>query len=174
MKLFIAIVAFVTLSALARSESTNNFSTGVIDYGIIVRDIEKSVEFYESIGFSKLTSFSVPAQISGDSGLTDDKELNVVMMTATGKDTDTKVKLMQVPGKHKKQDQAFIDSTYGMSYQTLFVTDMNVTVKMLAENNINILAKGPVDLTEAGFEGIYLALIRDPDGNIIEFVGPKS
>ena len=38
---------------------------------------------------------------------------------------------------------------------------------------IKILAKGPVDLTPVGFTGVFLILIRDPDGNIIEFVGPK-
>lgn len=173
MKTLITLLAFVSLSILARSESANNYSTGVIDYGIIVRDIEKSVSFYESIGLVKLTEFGVPAKITGDAGLTDYKELAVVMMSASGDEADTKIKLMQLPGKHKKQDQKYIDSTYGMSYQTLFVKDMNATVKNLEENDIAILAKGPVDLTGAGFTDVFLTLIRDPDGNIIEFVGPK-
>ena len=155
------------------SESANNYATGVVDYGIIVRDIEKSVRFYESIGLVKFTEFGVPSDISGDSGLTDYKELAVVMMTTTGGETETKIKLMQLPGKHKKQDQTYIDSTYGMSYQTLFVKDMNATVKNLKKNGIAIMAKGPVDLTSAGFTDVFLTLVRDPDGNIVEFVGPK-
>jgi len=164
--------AFLALASLWINDDSN-FSTGVIDYGIIVRDIDKSVEFYKSIGFVELTTFGVPADITGDAGLTNYKELKVVMMSASGDEADTKVKLMELPGKHKKQDQTFIDSTYGMSYQTLFVKDISATVKTLKENDIDIMAKGPVDLTGAGFTDVYLLLIRDPDGNIIEFVGPK-
>ncbi len=55
----------------------------------------------------------------------------------------------------------------------MFVKDINATVKMLKKNDITIMAKGPVDLTGAGFTDVFLILIRDPDGNIIEFVGPK-
>ncbi len=173
MKTLITLLAFLSLSILARSESENNYVTGVIDYGIIVRDIEKSVSFYESIGLVKINQFGVPAKLTGDAGLTDYKALDVVMMSASGDDTDTKIKLMQLPGKHKKQDQTYIDSTFGMSYQTLFVKDINATVKTLKQNDIAIMAKGPVDLTSAGFTDVFLILIRDPDGNIIEFVGPK-
>lgn len=173
MKTLITLLAFVSLSLLARSESANNYATGVIDYGIIVKNLDKSVSFYESIGLVQINRFGVPAKLTGDAGLTDYKELDVVMMSASADDTDTKIKLMQLPGKHKKQDQTYIDSTFGMSYQTLFVNDINVTVKTLKKHNIEILAKGPVDLTSAGFAGAFLILIRDPDGNIIEFVGPK-
>ena len=173
MKTLITLLAFVSLSVLARSESANNYVTGVIDYGIIVKDIDKSVSFYESIGLVQINRFGVSAKLTGDAGLTDYKELDVVMMSASGDDTDTKIKLMQLPGKHKKQDQEYIDSTFGMSYQTLFVKDINATVKTLKKNKIAIMAKGPVDLTDAGFAGAFLILIRDPDGNIIEFVGPK-
>ncbi|MCZ6674078.1 MAG: VOC family protein [Verrucomicrobia bacterium] len=173
MKKIITFFVIISLPILASRAAESNFSTGVIDYGIVVRDIDKSVAFYESIGFVELTSFEVPGDITGGAGLTDGKSLNVTMMSASGDDTDTKVKLMELPGKHKKQDQAFIDSTYGMSYQTLFVNDISATVKTLKEHKIKILAKGPVDLTGAGFADIFLLLIRDPDGNIIEFVGPK-
>ncbi len=50
----------------------------------------------------KINEFGVPANLTGDAGLTDYKELNVVMMSASGDDTDTKIKLMQLPGKHKE------------------------------------------------------------------------
>ncbi len=173
MKSLLTLLALFSLSSFARSKAETNFSTGVIDYGIVVEDIEKSVEFYKKIGLVELTSFGVPGKLAGDAGLTDYKDLQVVMMTATGSENDTKVKLMQLPGSPQKQDQSFIDSTYGMSYQTLFVKDINATVKMLEENRIPIMAKGPVDLTGAGFEGVYLILVRDPDQNIVEFVGPR-
>ncbi|GAB5562181.1 MAG: hypothetical protein SynsKO_38280 [Synoicihabitans sp.] len=167
-------VLFISLALHVHSESDHQFSTGIIDYGVVVRNVDKSVEFYESIGMSKLTSFSVPASMSGDAGLTDYKELQVVMMTATGGETDSKIKLIQLPGTPKRQDQTYIDSTYGMSYQTLFVEDIAATVDMLTENGIKILAKGPTDLSGAGFEGIFILLVKDPDGNFVEFVGPKK
>lgn len=173
MKKFTCLLLIASLISIAQATSENNFSTGVADYGIVVEDIDVSVEFYQTIGFRKFAEFSLPQKLSGDSGLTDYQELPVVVMTATGSETDTKVKLLQLPGKSEKQDQSYIDSTYGMSYQTFFVTDINKTLSMLVENEIAVLAKGPVDLSEAGFVDIFLVLIRDPDGNIIEFVGPR-
>ena len=164
----------ISLMALFTSCSSNsNFASGTIDFGIVVSNVEKSVAFYKSLGFKESPSFSVPKQVTGDAGLLDYKSAKIFVMSLNGAATDTKVKLMQLEGKHNKQDQTYIDSTYGVSYQTIFVKDLSPVITALKNNNIPILAKGPVDLTPVGFAPNFLLCVKDPDGNIIEFVGPK-
>ena len=174
MKLMLSSVSLLAVLFLTSCASSSNFASGTIDYGIVVADIDKSVKFYKSLGFVEAATFEVPKEVTGDAGLLDYKKVKIHVMKLAGHEKATSVKLMQVSGSHKKQDQAYIDSTYGMSYQTIFVKDMNPVLKSLEQNNIKIMAKGPVDLTPVGFAPNYLTCVRDPDGNIIEFVGPKS
>lgn len=174
MRVFFASVSIIATLILTSCSSSSNFTTGTIDYGIVVSDIEKSVNFYKAIGFIEATTFEVPKEVTGDAGLLNYKKAKIHVMKLDGMEKATSVKLMQLAGKHKKQDQEYIDSTYGMSYQTIFVKDMTPILKILKDNNIKVLAKGPVDLTPVGFAPNFLTCVSDPDGNIIEFVGPKS
>lgn len=174
MKFFFSSVSLLVILLLTSCSTKSNFATGNVDYGIVVSDINKSVNFYKILGFTEAATFEVPKEVTGDAGLLDYQKVKIHVMKLNGfEDNGTSVKLMQTKGSHKKQDQAYIDSSYGMSYQTIFVKDMNVILSILKENNIKILAKGPVDLTSVGFAPNFLTCVRDPDGNIIEFVGPK-
>ena len=84
---------------------------------------------------------------------------------------DTKLKLI-ASRTAKTTTNAFIDSSLGISYITLFVKDAGLTLANLKKHNIKVTAKGPVDLTPVGFQPNFLIVIQDPDGNFIEFVGP--
>ena len=166
--LFTALMGTVLFTSCS---SGNNFTTGVVDFGIVVSDLDKSVKFYESIGFVKFGEFDVPKEVTGDAGLLDYKPLTIKVMTLNGDAADTKVKLMESKSA-KAAPNSFTDSTLGMSYTTIFVKDAGKTLAMLKEKGIKVLNKGPVDLTPVGFDPNYLIVIRDPDGNLIEFVGP--
>ncbi|OYW21474.1 MAG: hypothetical protein B7Z55_05765 [Planctomycetales bacterium 12-60-4] len=90
-------------------------------------------------------------------------------------ETATKLKLMQfktAPGA--RVDQTFIHSTYGFRYLTLFVTDIDASIKKSAEKGVKPIGEGVVPLPEGFPEGIFIAVIRDPDGNFVELVGPKG
>ncbi len=174
MKIIFTSVSILAVLLLTSCSSSSNFANGTIDYGIVVADIEQSVKFYKAIGFTEAATFEVPKEVTGDAGLLDYKKAKIHVMKLNGLEKGTSVKLMQLNGSHKKQDQSYIDSTYGMSYQTIFVKDMTPILKTLKEKNIKVMAKGPVDLTPVGFAPNFLTCVRDPDGNIIEFVGPKS
>lgn len=173
MKFIFSVLAIFATVSLTSCSSSSNFTTGTVDFGIVVSDINKSVAFYKSIGFDEATTFEVPKEVTGDAGLLNYKKAKIHVMKLSGLDEGTSVKLMQLSGQTKKQDQTYIDSTYGVSYQTIFVKDISPVLAQLKENNIPVLGKGPVDLTPVGFAPNYLMCVRDPDGNIIEFVGPK-
>ena len=83
----------------------------------------------------------------------------------------TKFKLMAFPeAPGKMQDQKFIHSSIGVSYLTLYVTDMNKSVARLKEAKVQLLGKTPTDLGG----GNFITVFRDPDGNFIELIGPKK
>ena len=174
MKLIFSSLGIMAALLLTSCSSSSNFAKSTIDYGIVVSDVQASVKFYKSIGFTEAATFEVPKEVTGDAGLLNYKKVKIHVMKLGAEDTATSVKLMQTGGTHKKQDQTYIDSSYGMSYQTIFVKDMTPVLKTVKENNIKVLAKGPVDLTPVGFAPNYLVCVRDPDGNVIEFVGPMS
>ncbi len=54
------------------------------------------------------------------------------------------------------------------------INDTNVAMERLKKAGVKPLAKGPVALPKPLPQGVYLTVVRDPDGNIVELVGPKS
>jgi predicted lactoylglutathione lyase len=153
----------------------DEFASATIDIGIVVNDINKSAEFYtKSLGFTEVPGFSVPADFCADAGLTDSHELEIRVFVLSTDEKATKIKLMQLPGvASKKSDNSFIHSQLGISYLTIVVKDTNAALKRLAKTNVKPLAKSPVALPAPLPQGVFLTLVRDPDGNIIELVGPK-
>jgi catechol 2,3-dioxygenase-like lactoylglutathione lyase family enzyme len=142
--------------------------------GIVVSDIDASLKFYQDIlGFKEISTFVASPQIAGDAGLLNYKSIKVHVLSLDGDKGGTKVKLMQATKPAQKQNQQFIDSTYGVSYMTIFVNDMSPILKKLAHNNIVVLVKGPVDLKTGNSPATFLGCVKDPDGNFIELVGTK-
>ncbi|WLD11264.1 VOC family protein [Planctellipticum variicoloris] len=170
-----ALVALGTLIGRAQQDSADSpFATPTIDIGMCVSDAEKSLAFYkDALGFREAPSFDVPAQFSTDTGLSNNLPLHVHVLTLGEGPGATKLKLIQTrtsPGA--RVDQSFIHSTYGIRYLTIVVKDVNAAVKHAAEHGAKPIAKCPQPLP-AGFpEGLALANFRDPDGNLIELVGP--
>jgi catechol 2,3-dioxygenase-like lactoylglutathione lyase family enzyme len=66
--------------------------------------------------------------------------------------------------------QAFIHSTLGFRYLTLYVTDINQILARLKKAGVPTLGETPMEMGA----GTWLVAIKDPDGNFIEFVGPRK
>lgn len=165
----------LAMTPAARAEE-NEFSRAVIDLGVVVSDVDAAVKFYtEAIGFKEISGFKVPADFAKDAGLTDKKPLAIRVLQLAKGDDATKLKLMQLPAvDSKKGDNRFIHSQLGVSYITIFVQDTNKTLRRLKKAGVKPIAKGPVELPEPLPQGVFLTLVRDPDGNLIELVGPKK
>lgn len=173
----------VTVTAFAlggfanqKVQSDSNFASQTIDLGMVVSDIEKSLKFYKDVlGFTETTGFKVPGQFGLDTGLANNHELDVHVLVLGQGETATKLKLMQfksAPGA--RVDNTFIHSSYGFRYLTIPVKNLNLAVENAAKAGGKPIAKCPV-LLPAGFPaGLALANYRDPDGNLIELVGPWS
>jgi len=148
-----------------------------IDHLVIrVSDFDKSKAFYEqALGFKEATSFTVEGEFAKSVGLTDSLPFTVhVMQSGDGTDA-TAVKLMEFQGtRPSRPDNSFIHSTYGVRYLTLYVNDLKAALEQCAEHGVKPLGDGAKPIPESIAAGMSLALIRDPDGNFIELVGPTS
>lgn len=159
-------------SASSRAaEGGPEFSKPVIDIGIVVNDVAKSAAFYtNAIGFKEVPGFKVSAERAAAIGLTDQQPADIRVFQLGEGNLATRVKLMSFPNAPGRQpDQKFIHSTVGMRYLTLYVSDLNVSLKRLAKEQVKLLGQTPVDLGG----GTWIAVLQDPDGNFIELVGPK-
>ncbi len=163
-------------SPVTAAAEESEFASTTIDLGVVVSDVQKSVDFYtKAVGFTEVEGFSVPADFGGDSGLTDKQPLKIRVLVLGQGETATKLKLMQVPGVMiRKADNQFIHSQYGFSYITISINDTTAALERLTKAGVKPLAKGPVALPEPLPQGVYLTVIKDPDGNFVELVGPKK
>ncbi|MBE0536500.1 MAG: VOC family protein [Phycisphaerae bacterium] len=150
---------------------TGAFSRLTIDLGTVVSDVEKSAKFYtEALGFTEVPGFDVSPEMAGDSGLTDYKPFKVRVFVLGEGDTATRIKLMEIAPTGAKVDNTYINSSLGFSYLTIFVTDTTASVERAVAAGAKIV-KPPLVL---GDGVTYLTVIKDPDGNNVEFVGPKK
>ncbi|MGY8766877.1 MAG: VOC family protein [Pirellulales bacterium] len=155
----------------------SEFVSATVDMGIVVKDVEKSIKFYtEALGFTEIDGFSVPGGFCKDAGLTDGQPVDIrVVVLDKDDEKSTKIKLMQLPGvKSKKTDNTHIHSQLGFSYLTIYVQDTNAAIARLTKAKAKPIAKGPVGLPDPLPSGVFLTVVRDPDGNLIELVGPKK
>lgn len=159
-----------------RGALMNGYATARVDFGIVVSDIDKATEFYKNaLGLVEVEGFDVPADMGGDSGLSDNKSFHVRVFKVVDDENATQVKIMQFKDTSGKLvDNAFIHSSYGIRYLTFYVQDITVAVERVRRAGGTVIAKGPVELPKELAPGVFLAVVRDPDGNMVELVGPKK
>lgn len=154
----------------------SEFISPTINVGIVVSDIDKSVAFYkDALGFTEVEGFDVPAAMGGESGLSDNKPFHVHVLKLMDTKNATEIKLMQVAGTTSERPKnEFIHSTLGMRYLTIYVKDTTAAVERAKKAGAAPIAKGPILLPPELAKGVYLTVLRDPDGNMIELIGPKK
>lgn len=159
----------------AKAEGDGQFARPVIDLGVVVSDLDRAMKFYtEAIGFTKVGEFSVNADFCRDAGLTDSHELNIQVLALDGDEQGTKLKLMHLPGvKSKRGDHKFIHSQLGFSYLTIFVKDSDAALARLKKAGVKPVAKDQVRVPLKTPVPMFLTVVADPDGNLVELVGPQ-
>ena len=170
--IFVAAVALKQAQSEDKPKKSAEFSSAVIDIGMVVGDVDKSAKFYtDVIGFKELKGFDVPGDFAKNAGLTDGAELKVRVFALGDGDGTTKLKLMQITGvKTEKNANEFIHSQLGYRYISIYVTDANAALTRLAKADVKPLAKGTLPIGN----NTTLTCVKDPDGNLIELIGPKK
>ena len=122
--------------------------TGLAHIGIRVHDMDRSVRFYELLGFVKTAGPVGPepvAILEHPSGI----ELNLILNASSADEPNI---LMDVPAKHP-----------GITHVALGCPDIATATQTLAAAGIP-LSGGPIQFGP-GRRGVF---VRDPDHNVIE------
>ena len=138
--------------------------TQALEIGIPVRDLDRMVTFYcEVFGCSELRRAEIPAELSRAIGVAPDGYVNVWLELPGGE----VIKLVQppVPPEDNSAPDFFAART-GIAYFTFFCADIVEAVEK-AEAFGATLASERALLDQ---EGVKLGFLRDPEGNVFEFV----
>lgn len=158
------------MAAAKQNSGKAEFSRTTIDLGMVVSNVEKTAKFYtEALGFKELSGFDVSAQMANDTGLTDNRPFKVRVFVLGDEPTATRLKIMEIPGANsKKVDNQYIGSSLGFRYLTVMVADLTKVMARLKQNGI-----APVKEPYRLGGDSYLILVKDPDGNTVELIGPR-
>ncbi|MCP3920546.1 MAG: VOC family protein [bacterium] len=169
----VATLLFAAATSPTPQEGDSEFSRATIDVGVVVSDLEKSAAFYKDvIGFAEVPGFSLGEEFCRDAGLTDGHGLKVRVLMLAQDAAATRLKLMSpAEVKMKPSDNAFVHSQLGFSYITVHAKSLAPVLERLEKAGVATLAKGPIPLPGVVGDGPHLAVVRDPDGNLVELIG---
>jgi lactoylglutathione lyase len=154
----------------ARAAETE-FSKPIIDIGIVVKDADRTARFLTNmIGFKEVRGFPATSELGRKIGLLNGQSTQVRVFVLEDVEQATRVKVLSFPDAPGKQaDQAYIHSTLGIRYLTLYVKDLNPVLERVKKANVSTLGETPVEMSA----GTWLLAVKDPDGNFIELIGPR-
>jgi catechol 2,3-dioxygenase-like lactoylglutathione lyase family enzyme len=175
MRVWVAAGSVVALSWLALPAAVaaeSEFSKPVIDLGMVVKDGNRSAAFLtNAIGFKEVRGFDVTAELGRKIGLTDGHAGRARVFVLDEGDIATRLKVLSFPeAAGQPAEQAYVHSTLGFRYLTLYVKNINRALERLKKADVPLLGETPVDLGA----GSWLVAVKDPDGNFIELIGPKK
>ncbi len=166
--LFLSLAVALMLGFTAKAQS--NFSSKLIGVGVVVADIEKSVDFYvNGIGMVKASSFNIAEDFAKRSGLSNGVPFAVTVLKLENSPDANEWKLISIKGAkttHPKQN--FIQDDVRPQYITINVKSLKLVLDRLAKMNVKLLGSTPTALNAQS----QFAFVQDPDGNFIELIGP--
>jgi catechol 2,3-dioxygenase-like lactoylglutathione lyase family enzyme len=163
--LILAVVTMLSSNIMAQSE----FSSGLIGVGVVTLDIDKSLDFYLNvIGMTKVGEFDVDENFGKISGLTDGLAFHVDILKLQDSPDANQWKLMSFKKEGSHPMPKYIHDDTGMQYTTIMVNSLDPVLQRIKKNNVKLLGETPVKLNDQD----HFVLVQDPDGTIIELIGP--
>jgi len=163
--LIIAVITMLSSNIMAQSE----FSSGLIGVGVVTKDITKSLDFYLNvIGMTKVGEFDVDENFGKISGLTDGIAFHVDVLKLQDSPDANQWKLMSFNKEGSHPKPTYIHDDTGPQYITINVNSLEPFLKRIKEQQVKLLGETPIPLGERD----HFVLVQDPDGVIIELIGP--
>ncbi|WP_190809134.1 VOC family protein [Flagellimonas sp. S3867] len=166
MKYILPFCLFLTVT-LSFGQAETEFDKPYISLGVIVSDLDASLDFYtEVIGMKQTGEFSVTGPIGESTGLTGGVPFDVKVLKLYDDPNATEYKLMSFKND-KNTPEKYIQERNGMRYTTIFLKSVEGVLKRIKSNNIKLLGETPIELPD----GKTFILVQDPDGVFIELIG---
>ncbi|QMU27112.1 VOC family protein [Adhaeribacter radiodurans] len=164
---FLVAAWLIGFSTLAQS----NFSSKLIGMGVVVSDLDKSLDFYvNTIGMVKAYNFTINADFGKKSGLSNGVPTEVTVLKLENSPEANEWKLMSFGKKTSRTQSKYIQDDTGVQYITINVKSLKPVIERLKANNVKFLGNSPVSLNEKS----HFVLVQDPDGTFIELIGPME
>lgn len=160
---------FVALLMNFAAHSQSNFSSNSIGLGVVVSDLQQSLDFYvNGIGMVKAYSFTINEDFSKRSGLSNGVPTSVTVLKLEDSPQANEWKLMSFEKKTRHPKPKYIQDDTGVQYITINVKALKPVIERLKERDVPFLGSTPIPLNEDS----HFVLVQDPDGIFIELIGP--
>ena len=145
------------------------FTSGVIQVGVVVSDLEAALTFYqEVIGMQRTGGFDIEADFAQRSGLSRGEPFSVAVLKLADSPQATEWKLMSFGREAGHPRPANIQDDTGMQYITINVRALQPFIDRIQAAGIPFLGETPTPLRN----GRHFVLVQDPDGTFVELIGP--
>jgi len=168
-KIFFPFLILMFLISSFQVGAQSEFSSTTIEIGVVVSDIEKSLDFYTNvIGMQKVGEFDVDEKFGKISGLTGGLPFHVDVLKLEDKPGATQWKLMSFEKDAAHPLSKYIQDDTGVQYITINVNSLKPFIERIKKHNVELLGDTPVPLDSIN----HFVLVQGPDGTIIELIGP--
>ncbi len=139
--------------------------TSPLELGLPVQDLDKMVEFYATVfSCQEERRAEIPAELSKGIGVAENGYTNV-WMKFPGGEIIKLVRPSEAPIGNATE--GYLASRTGIAYFTLYCDDIAAAVDKAEANGAELISERA--LLE-GSVGVKLGFLRDPEGNVFEFV----
>lgn len=168
-KIFSSIVLLFFIFINATTAQTN-FVKPTISLGVIVEDLDKSIDFYTNVvGMIQVREFVVDTEKAKRMGFSKGEKFDIKVFKLENTENATELKLMSFHKKTNLSKQKYLPDENGIRYLTILVKSLQPILERIEKNNIKKLGQTPIMLDEKR----KFVLIQDPDGNFIEFISSE-
>ena len=170
LKAFILLAMLPIVMPAFSAQPPGDFAKSGISVGLVVEDLNKSLDFYLNvIGMVKTSAFSVVSARAKELGLSNGDRFDVTILKLENSEQAAEWKLMSFGKKAAHPKQYFVPDDTGMQYITIYVKSMRPILERIKKYKVKTLGITPTKLDETR----DFVLLQDPDGNFIEMIGPK-
>lgn len=169
-KVFFCFVFSFVFVFSSKTLAQTNFVKPIISIGILVEDLDESIDFYTNVvGMVAVREFVVDTEKAKRMGLSKNELFDIKVFKLENTDKATEIKLMSFQKKSNLSKQKYIPDENGIRYLTIYVKSLQHVLERIKKNTVKTLGQTPTMLDEKR----QFVLIQDPDGNFIEFISAE-
>jgi catechol 2,3-dioxygenase-like lactoylglutathione lyase family enzyme len=163
-----SLILLISMISSKISTAQSAFSSKLISVGVVVSDLDRSLDFYlNGIGMVKTSSFDLDKDFTKRSGLSGGVPFTVNVLKLEDSPGANEWKLMSFGKKAGHSKPKFVQDDTGMQYITIQVKSLRPVMERLQKLKVSFLGDTPTPLNK----DLHFLLVQDPDGNFIELIG---